>query len=1242
MKKLLRNRLVIILSSALCFAAAYFISLKTNDGFINKAKKFEEVFHEKEQYSKNELSDLADKAQKLPYAEIFTEKQGYYEDLFEEKGIVFLIFEKDYLSFWTNNTVAVDPYLPSNNFNNKIVRLPNGWFGVEELSAGNKKLFALILLKKEYPYQNKYLLNEFQSSFDIDRRAELFINDTPHKESVSLEDKTIDIYEEDGHYVCTLKFPANGKVSWYVYFFYLLFNGIAVLLLLRLLELQVDIYKERIGRIWSVLLLCLSVGLLRYLSIIIDFPPLFYTTKIFSPELYGDATFVWLRSLGDLLINALLVFYLVGYAYANIHTFCMYRKAKLIQSFFVLLVLFLLSAIINYVFEGLINNSSIPFTITDFFSLNGYTYLALIILGLLFTSYFLIIDKTVEVILFCNIKNKLMIPVALLSAGVFIIISHLIGTVDLVLIFWPLLLFAIVVWVKSKQTGYTFSTIVVLLFIISFCSADIVQKFTLRKEHDNRRILAQKLIAEQDPLAEHLFSEAKQLILKDTLLLKTLYHKHPERTQRASVLKETFADQVLSKYFGGYWEKYEIRISAFDTTCLPLTPGLYPMNYFDEQIALHCTPTMSENLYSLNNTSGKLSYIARIPVFNSKAHRFASLYLEFDSRIISEEVGFPELMLDRKLGLTNDLLDYSYAKYKNNKLVSYHGKFSFAYTSNDFLVNDSSIVYPDYNFASYDGYNHLIYRADDASLIVISKKDEGWITWVTSFSYLFAYYSLLLLLFVLTYFFIVKRNFHLDSFRIKMQFVLVSMVLFSLLFFGAGTIYYIDQQYEKQIRQSVRDKTLSALVEGMQEMGEEVELNQTKSDYFSYILKRMSNVFLTDISLYDLQGNLIGSSQMKLFDEGLMSRKISPDSYYHLAIKKNVEFIHNEKIGELEYLSAYCSFRNNDGKPIGFLNIPYFARQSELEKEISTIISALINVYVLLFVISLILALVISEYFTNPLKLIQEKLSKIKLGKANEPIQWKSDDEIGSLVNEYNRMIDELQKSADLLAKSERETAWREMAKQVAHEIKNPLTPMKLSIQHLQKTWKNKEDDMDKKIERISQTLIEQIDTLSTIASEFSNFAKMPSSNNEKVELKKIVENSIEIFKDSTIIDFSFNASVSDAYVYADKEQLLRVFNNLLKNAIQAIPADRNGKIEISLAKKDNNWLVKIKDNGTGISEETMRKIFTPNFTTKTAGMGLGLAMVKSIVETIGGKIWFETMRDSGATFFVSLPVYSN
>ncbi|MCI0619118.1 ATP-binding protein, partial [bacterium] len=287
-----------------------------------------------------------------------------------------------------------------------------------------------------------------------------------------------------------------------------------------------------------------------------------------------------------------------------------------------------------------------------------------------------------------------------------------------------------------------------------------------------------------------------------------------------------------------------------------------------------------------------------------------------------------------------------------------------------------------------------------------------------------------------------------------------------------------------------------------------------------------------------------------------------------------------------------------------------------------------------------VIAIIISDHVTRPLKLIREKLSNIKLGKANEPIEWKNRDEIGSLVNEYNRMINELQKSAELLAKSEREFAWREMAKQVAHEIKNPLTPMKLNVQHLQRTWMKQEDDRDKKIERITGTLIEQIEALSNIAGEFSSFAKMPAGVSEKVNVKNILENSLALFKDSTDCEFVFESLAEEAFVFADKEQLLRVFNNLLKNALQAIPENQQGKIHVSLARKEKNLLIGIKDNGTGIAEDKADKIFLPNFTTKTGGMGLGLAMVKSIVETFGGSIRFETSARSGTEFFVLLPDY--
>ena len=1253
-----RSRFFLLLCVIICFVSAFFISGKENSDFSSTAIQFEKVLDKKEEHAKKELDELVEKTKKWSYKEIFSEKPDYYESLFEREGFVFLIFENDSLRFWSDNTVSVASLLSQNHFSGKIVQLPNGWFAVEKISSAKKDLFALILLKREYAYQNKYLVNEFQRDFNINSDVELKVDADKVGQKSTSESSGGDVYETEGDYLLTLDFPSASSGSSFVFFFSVLLNLLGFIFSVWFLQSEVDSLKNKIGRGWSALLLAVTIIILRYLTIQIDFPQLFYETKLFSPELYGDASYSWLGSLGDLMVNAVLFFYLAFYTFRNIISEEKKRETfdeesgviyKFGFPFLILTVLFLFSGIINYVFEGIISNSNIPFTLNDIFSQNVFTFMALSIIALFFIAYFLLLDKAIDVIRAMKPKRNEILIITLSSIMLFTVISHLIGTVDLILVFWPVILFGFVVWAKEKDFRYSFSVIVILLFVISFFSAHVVLKFTERKEKESRKIFVQKLSAEQDPLAEHLFTEVEIPISTDTALINLLahpYHKDKSPINLPSDKKENFTQQLISKYFSGYWEKYEIRVSVFDTTCLPLVNGSSPdrdnLNYFEEAISSEGIPTESNSFYYLTNSTGRISYLARIPLIqtNDVSYRIGDLFIEFDSRIVSEETGFPELMLDRKLGITPDLLDYSYAKYKDGKLITYHGKFPYSLSAECYLPDSSLKDFPKNSFSESDNFSHLSFMTDENSLVVISKKEEGRIVMVTTFSYLFAFFSLILLVLLFLRFLIFERTIKVDSFRSRLQYVLVSMVLFSLLFFGGGTIYYIKQQYERQTQQSVRDKMLSALVEGMQELGGETELKQTKSDYFSYILKRMSNIFLTDISLYDKKGNLAGSSQMKMFDEGLMSRKMCPESYYHLALRQDIEYIHDEKIGKLEYLSAYCSFRNDEGELLGYLNIPYFARQTELEKEISAILSAIINIYVLLFVISVILALAISEYFTKPLKLIQEKLSKVKLGKASEPIEWKSQDEIGSLVNEYNRMIDELQKSAELLAKSERETAWREMAKQVAHEIKNPLTPMKLSIQHLQRTWKNKDDDMDKKIERITATMIEQIETLSNIASEFSSFAKMPTTVSEKVNVKIALENCISLFKDSTDTEFSFDCAFDNVFVYADKEQMLRVCNNLLKNALQAIPDNRQGKIDVSLSRKDGSLLVKIKDNGTGIAEDKMNKIFLPNFTTKTGGMGLGLAMVKSIVETFNGRIWFETSRGNGTTFFVSLPEY--
>jgi nitrogen fixation/metabolism regulation signal transduction histidine kinase len=270
-------------------------------------------------------------------------------------------------------------------------------------------------------------------------------------------------------------------------------------------------------------------------------------------------------------------------------------------------------------------------------------------------------------------------------------------------------------------------------------------------------------------------------------------------------------------------------------------------------------------------------------------------------------------------------------------------------------------------------------------------------------------------------------------------------------------------------------------------------------------------------------------------------------------------------------------------------------------------------------------------------------MSKIKFGKRNEQIEWKGKDEIGDLITEYNRMIDELADSAQKLARSERESAWREMAKQVAHEIKNPLTPMKLSVQHLQRAWKDQHENLNEIMQRFTQTLVEQIDTLSNIATEFSNFAQMPKANYEIVDLRSIVQNIVNLYRQNEKVEVHLEEQRKIPYeIYADKEQMLRVFTNLIKNAEQAIPFERKGIIIVKLFTENKQCVVAVKDNGHGIPQDKISKIFTPNFTTKTGGTGLGLAMVKNIVENSNGKIWFETAEEKGTTFFVSLPAYEN
>jgi signal transduction histidine kinase len=1240
-KTFFKNKYFLLITALVFFTAGAFMYYTFSGGAAPTISSFESVLHKKENRLNEEMLALAKRAESSGYNDLFSGNPAYYNSLMEEEGIALLIYENDTLKFWSDNSIAVENWIKEVCLDSRMVKLHNGWFEVvrpHTNATTTKAIVGLVLVKNEYPYQNKYLINEFQKDFALPAETKL-ITDNPNASN--------GVKNYTGDYLFSLEFnPANNSVSLSSYIS-VLFSLLGFVFLIAFLKVFCDHALERFGKNYSSIIFVLLVIILRFSSIKFSFPEIFYSFDLFSPKVFANANSIWLASLGDLLINVILLFYLT-YVFLNDCEFNslvsrLKKLNKLVLSFGFFLAFFWFSWVISGLFIGLIKNSNIPFGINNLFTLNQYSFVGIVIIGLLLFVYFLFADKMVSVLKQLKLNNKQYALVFIVSAAVHTLISHLLGTLDLIIIFWPFLLVLSIALIKQRQSIYPFSSIIFLVFLFSLYAVHIFIKHSGIKEIESRKIYAEKLAAEQDPVAEMLFQDIEKKLKSDTVLLSLVsgLEKQPEE----------FEKRIKQQYFSGFWEKYDVHVALFDSACAPIIKSQNPLFdnnfYFDELIEKRGQPTACDDFHFINNSSGKISYLAKLPLRKSISSKFGTIYIELDAKFISDEVGFPELLLDRNIGLSQELTSYSYAKYKYNQLVNQYGKYSYNLSEADFPVMEisSSGLASDpgqaFETQNTEGFNHLLYRPDMETLIVLSKRNEGLVGKVTTFSYLFAFFSLLLLLILFFRQISLGRLFENFSFKYRIQVLLVFIVLISLALFGGGTIYYIQQQFEVKNKENISEKIHSVLIDVEGKLSTENALNKGLTEYVSFILKKSSSVFFTDINFYDTHGNLYASSRSKVFDEGLTSKKMNPEAYLQIAILGKTEFIHDERIGKLEYLSAYIPFKNKDGKLLAYLNLPYFAKQSELEKEISGFLVALINIYVLLFALSIVTAIFISNYVTKPLKLIQDKLSKIKLGRTNEPIEWKEKDEIGSLVSEYNRMIAELSKSADLLAKSERESAWREMAKQVAHEIKNPLTPMKLSVQHLQRTWRDDAPDMDQKMERLTKTIIEQIDTLSSIATEFSNFAKMPKANLEKIDVREILINSIALFHDSENSEIGFKNDAGEAFVLADKEQLLRAFNNLLKNAIQAIPEERKGMITVELKKEKNQFLISVTDNGNGINDDVLDKIFVPNFTTKTGGMGLGLAMVKNIIETANGRIWFETKTEKGTTFYVVLPCFT-
>ncbi|WP_461636555.1 ATP-binding protein [Labilibaculum euxinus] len=1190
---------------------------RQNDRLANVANHARQVLERKEQMLKNDLGELQTAiAQKDGVLQKYDSFSEFEKDL-KKDGFVLVAYKQDSLLFWSDNSFLIPEKSFLEEENSLVVRLDDGFYFMQKQKVDSIDLYGFLLLKKIYPYQNKFLKNHFGPDFFI-----------PDSFDISLHPNVgASVSNSDGKFLFSLSDDNAGMGSRRGQ------KGVGLLYLLAILSglvffsiLLRQLKDLKLG-LSAFLVWGAGLVLLRYFMLLWGFPAVFSKFEIFSPVLFASSFFF--PSLGDFVINSFFLFVFV-YTYSRFLVSNQFFKPKSSYQvagwIYVHLILFyLLYFTIEDLFESLIFDSSFSLQMFVFQDNGIYVFIGFAILIFLFYALGQIANLLGQIARdHWNLKTYLLavIPVSIVLSLIFYYFNSV--KPDAVTLGFPILMVFVLGLINyQKDKGGRYSLYVALLLGVSIFVTNRINSFSSQKEKQDRQVVAMNLSTEYDPTSEFFLMEIQEKLDQDSILkdlCKQPFRNEPE-----------IADYIQNKYFTGFWEQYHLQVTiCSNIDDLNIEPDNQIRNcfeFFEEMIVTTGEPIPNSNFYYLNEFDGMVSYLGVIsnPSFASDE---VKIYLRLDSKFGNEGLGYPDLLLDEKVDLRPVSHEYSYGKYQNGKLIASSGKFNYFMSNAGF--GESSA---DFFWKQIDGYDHLVYKFGD-NAVVVSCPSVSWYDRGITIPYVFVlFYVFGFCIWMLEK---VSSKFRINlSFKYRIQYSIIGLLMLFFLLLGGGTVYYNINQANEANSRSLQEKLLLVKREVIRDLSGD---SSQKSEVLTDQLRQLSNLIFADIHLYDLSGKLIATSRPEIFEKKLQGKRMNFAAYDQLFFNERTHFIHKEQIGKMSYLSAYESLVDENNETIAFVNLPYFLKSKELEKEMFNLILAGVNLHVLMILLAIFLSVIISNKITYPLRLIQSRLKATRFGSYGEQIEYTKNDEIGSLVKEYNQMLIELEESASRLAKSERESAWREMAKQIAHEIKNPLTPMKLSIQFLQKRFEDKTPNWEEHFNRVSKTLIEQINALSSIATAFSNFAKMPAAKNENLNLVEILEHTVDLFKnDDFDLKLDLN-SIENASVFVDKEQFVRVFVNLINNAIQSIPEENLAQVVIELENINSDYQVSVIDNGSGINPEIKEKLFSPNFTTKSSGMGLGLSIVKNIVENANGSIWVESERHIGSCFIVRIP----
>jgi len=1153
----------------------------------------------------------------------------------------YFIFKNGKLLFWSDYRFVPEYQLVEGNYQLKSFSTTEGKFisnrRIVFTKPDNFEVFSLVTLFRQYETESPQLKTKYNPTI---------FNSDPQQIDISPVAAThLNMVAETKEFLFSVTPSKANNLKNQTIPENVIILGLLSMFFLNIYLLAWVQFLQKSRRYGKAFLLLTGYGIVfRAIMLYYNIPSIFFESGHFKSKYYY-ASFIT-PSLGDHILNLIVLIilqiYLVNNYYKMHRYFWLLHLTETVKKAISVIVVFLSFVIFQLFYDQLFNiyeKSAFQLDISmsiDF--LHKYLKVSTLIVFVLNSIvYFLTTHLLINLLIKLNRVNSrwpvfALIIGFLIWSGIAIILLN--GNIFVFLIhgvFAGILLFT-----QLPKFFYTFRYQTSIYFFIGALTCAGLGTYVVYNE-DNRKIFIQKqqfgkkILAENDEIGEFKLSKANADISQDSTIKVLIKSALLPREQVQGHIRKIILDD--------YFDYYDTEVFAFDIRgkSLDNVSNAQSFQVFEDRYKTSKYKTNYNNIFFINDaTNGyQKQYIDFIPLLNKQNKAVGYVILDLKKR--SDASGDAALADSPPKGEEQlESNNYSYAVYEKGRIIktgggnyNYERKMPLSLVEGK-QISEKGVV--------DNGFTHVATVHKNGRKIIVSSEEIKLQTIYSNFSFLFLT-LVITIIFVVTIYAIQYGFSNLNvNFATKIQIYLNVAFLLPLILVVVITLKIIGTKLSESQKQTF--------------------ISQTENSGLSilpaverYLQGKMSRQFLTDtlknisanskkyVSIFDVSGHLLAANKLLSYETGVVSTYINPQAYIRIVEEREPHAIIPETVGNLDFMSSYAGLNSKDGKLLGVVGIPYYDSQISNEREISAVIGPLLNTFTTIFLGLLLLSYFASNVLTVPLRLITHKLRKIDLSKPNEPLAWRSDDEIGVLIKAYNEMLVKLEESKVALADTTKQSAWQQMAKQVVHEIKNPLTPMKLSLQLLQhKISKGVKID-NAQIKDQIESLTGQIDNLSYIANSFSDFARLPVPKREVFDFIYEVNKVVNLHSENEKINLIKDVPQKPVMVWGDRQLTGNIINNLIMNAIQSVPFKRKPNIKVKVEINTKSVTFSILDNGTGVLKENASKIFMLDFSTKAQGMGVGLALAKWVVDNSKGSIWFDTEHDVGSTFHFTLPL---